>query len=61
MEQTLIQKTEWPMYLSLEQREQLVAGKIARAVAAAKTAAPPNIAYHGLNQNKTADPKHIFN
>lgn len=46
-------RTDWPTYLSLEQREQLFAGKIARAVAASKLAEPKNIARHVANQSIT--------
>ena len=46
IKQEVIHQTDWPLYLSLEQREQLLASKIARAVAAARVAAPQNIAPH---------------
>jgi len=50
MEQELIHQTDWPLYLSLEQREQLLAGKIARAVAANGLAAPQLDARHVATQ-----------
>ena len=64
MEQDVIHKTEWPMYLTLEQREQLLSEKIARAVAVTKIAAPQNIAYYGPKQPRTSNnrsKRHIFN
>ena len=57
MEQELIHQTEWPLYLSLEQREQLLAGKIARAVAAKTLTATQKSARHGNSQNPTTQAK----
>jgi len=60
MEQELIHQSEWPLYLSLEQREQLLAGKIARAVAAKTKAAPQTVARHVANQTTPTTIKRGF-
>ena len=36
LKQDQVHMSDWPMYLTLEQREQLLSGKIARAAAALK-------------------------